>query len=934
MTGPLAFPRVAARQQARRLGARAAALAETRRATPWVFLVSLAVWWLQALVIPLDAGRDLATYLGAYVQLFQAHPIDLGYVLGRTPIAPLVSGGLLQFAGGALAEPVMSVLYAASIVAWFLAARTFSRTGSLFTVLVLLLYPGYGILFHELSSDALFAAAFAGWSLLVVRVLQVPSPRMFALVGAGVGVLALIRPSNQVLLVLALVPLALRASWRMRMFSTLAFVVPAVALIVAWTLNNGLRYDNYTFVRGGNATVPFFRAFVTDRIVRPSNGPASRELARVVRRQLLPVEPYRSYGITLREFFAHPSARMEVDLLALSDRLKGWHSNYRWLRDIGDEAVRAHPATYSRGVLSTTWDLLRQPVYRSPPAARSSRGGGSVVVGTETLPKPTEGEPIPTAHEGGVSTPDGSIYTVWTSPTEHHLVFVHPGDEQRYDSLHRRMDELAGNLPDRQGSSSLAHRLNQASRWFPPPALWIALALVALAYRRPRGARALVVPSLAGLLVIVVSALGLPAEPHYSVPVAPVFVLLAGAVLFAPRRVPAFRPTQSQRDRLRALSGGVAAAAGALAAAWAVKAYVTLIHNAFVEDRAPHDLAVFLRAAGRVLQLDSPYGFRADETYAYPPGLAFLVAPLHPLGAAAATLVWTLVALGALAASLWLLGLRDWRCYAVAFAFPFTRSAIDLGTIGPLLLLAVAAGWRWRENLARSASALGASVALKLYLWPLAAWPALTGRFRTTLAAAAAAVGLILLPWSVLGFAGLGGYPGLLRHLSSDEASSSYSVIALAVRAHLPEAVGVVVSLLVATGLLVAAGAVARMQGREGDALALTLCVAAALAASPIVWIHYFVLLLVPLALTQPRFSLLWLVPFAYYPLGEHSWPAGDAGKLGLALVTTCVILGAAVLTDLRPRRLLAHEESWPGRMAVPGPRKLEQPPKLHTGPP
>jgi Glycosyltransferase family 87 len=264
--------------------------------------------------------------------------------------------------------------------------------------------------------------------------------------------------------------------------------------------------------------------------------------------------------------------------------------------------------------------------------------------------------------------------------------------------------------------------------------------------------------------------------------------------------------------------------------------------------------------------------------------------------------VWTLVALGAIAAALWLLGLRDWRCYAVAFALPFTRSAIDLGTVGPLLLLAVAAAWRWRDRLSRTAAALGAAVALKLYLWPLAAWPALRGRTRTSLGAAGVAVALILLPWAVLGFAGLGGYAGLLHHLSSDEASSSYSVIALTVRAHLPETVGVVLSLLTAGALLAAGGLVARARTRNADAVALTVCIAAALAASPIVWIHYFLLLLVPLALTQPRFSLLWLVPFAYYPLGEHTWPAGDARRLGLGLLTTCVLLAATVLRGLERR--------------------------------
>jgi hypothetical protein len=53
--------------------------------------------------------------------------------------------------------------------------------------------------------------------------------------------------------------------------------------------------------------------------------------------------------------------------------------------------------------------------------------------------------------------------------------------------------------------------------------------------------------------------------------------------------------------------------------------------------------------------------------------------------------------------------------------------------------------------------------------------------------------------------------------------------------------------------------------------------------------------------LTQPRLSLLWLVPFAYHPLGEAAWPSGDARKLALALVTTLVILGASLLQVLNP---------------------------------
>jgi hypothetical protein len=886
-----------------RLSDRAATIAETHRGVAAVFVVALAWWWLTAIVIPLAAGRDLATYLGAYVQLFQADAIDLGYVLGRTPLSSLIVGGLLDIGGGWLAEPVTSLLYAGSIVAWFLVARTFSARAALLTAVVLLVYPGYGIVFHELSSDAVFAAAFAAWSLLAVRVLRSPSPRGFALVGAGVGILALIRPGNQALLLLVFLPLVLRAPRQTRLVWAAAFAVAAVALPAGWVIHNGIRYDNYVLARGGNATVPFYRTFVTDGIVRPSNGPASRELARAVQEDLLRKEPYRSYGITLDEFFERASSRLEVDLLTLSDRRKGWHSNYRWLRDVGVEAVRAHPADYARGVASSTWGMLRQAVYRSETsrAEVSTDQGGAAVV-QAGLPKPTEGEPIPAPREGGPTTPDGSIYTVWTSPTEHHLVFTHPGDKERYDALHRRMDELGSSLPDREGSPAVAHRLNQASRWFPPPVLWLLLGIGALAFRRLRGGWALWAPGVAGLLIIVLSALGLPAEPHYSLPVAPAFIVLAAAALLAPRRELA--PVTGWRAQLPHLAAAarpvLGVGAALLAAAWAAQNYISRVDWSFDADRAPHDLRVFLGAAGNVLDGVSPYAFRGDETYAYPPLLAFLVAPLEPLSAGVATLLWIVLSLGAIAAALWLLGVRDWRCYALTAAFPFTRSAVDLGTVGPLLVLAVAVAWRWRDRIVEPAAAFGAAVALKLFLWPLAGWLALTRGVRAAAAGAGLALALVLVPWAAIGFAGIGDYPGMLRRLSDDEATSSYSVIALAVRAHLPEVVGIVLSIVAAAALLLAAAWVGRderLSRRDRDVAVLTLALAAALAASPIVWVHYFLLLLVPLALTRPTLSPLWFLPFVYYPLGESAWPAGDARKLALALVATVAMLGAAVLS-------------------------------------
>jgi hypothetical protein len=88
--------------------------------------------------------------------------------------------------------------------------------------------------------------------------------------------------------------------------------------------------------------------------------------------------------------------------------------------------------------------LLWRPVFRDLHAERddaagsggdggsgaSGGGGDTIVVNGRRLPRPTEGEPIPAANQGGITTRDGSIYTVWTSPTDHHMVFRYPQDER------------------------------------------------------------------------------------------------------------------------------------------------------------------------------------------------------------------------------------------------------------------------------------------------------------------------------------------------------------------------------------------------------------------------------------------------------------------------------------------------------------------------
>jgi hypothetical protein len=512
-------------------------LADRRLGAIVLFVVALAVYAVRAIGWPLMGGRDLDEYLYGYVQFLDWHPLLPWSMLFRTPVPGIVDGTALDLAGGFFAEPLMAVLYAGSVVAWAVAARAFGTRAALLVAIALLAYPAYGLMFHEVSSEPLFAAAFSLWALLVVRATRVPSPARFALAGAGVALLALIRPGNAVLLAFAVFPFVLPGDRRQRLTRAGAFLLAGLIPLVAWAVLNGVRFGDYALARGGNAVIPFYRAFITDKIVSPENGPASRRLGDAVRRHLVTREPYKSYDVTVADVFRSGSFRIHEDLYLLSDQYFGWDSNYSVLRKAGIEAVQKHPESYASGVLKTIWLQLSESYFRTPPAKHEPARAPPPDTGGKgtALPAPTEGQPIPAGQSVWISRPDNCIRDVWTSATAHHFTFCRPGMKRHLAAINRELDSLFAALPKRAPNSELALRLDQASRWYPRLILWIGLGLIALLFRRPRETRTLLAIPLAALAVIALNALGLFADPHFALPVAPAFVFFGSCALLGRR---------------------------------------------------------------------------------------------------------------------------------------------------------------------------------------------------------------------------------------------------------------------------------------------------------------------------------------------------------------------------------------------------------------
>ena len=509
----------------------------SRYAVPAVLGASLAVYAIVSIGLPLQAGRDLARYLLHYAQLFDAQVVFPNALLSRTPGAPLVTGLLLE-GGPVVSEVGAALLYALSVVAWFCVARRFGALTAVSTAAALLLYPGYVLLFHQLASDALFAAAFALVALLLARATELSTAGRVGVLGLGVAAAVYTRPVGQVLVLLGLAPLLASRGYRARMLAGGTFVVAVFVPLVILSGHNAVRADDFTVVRGGSASL-LFRSFVADRIVKPDNGPASEELAGAVARQLLPNEPYRSRGIELETFFSSGSSRMHDDLTVLADRTWGWDDDYRHLGRVAREAILAQPAAYARGVGRDLWRLVLWPLYA--PVEESTSTVASVQPPPRTeqaVARPGEEEPIPSSREAPyISTPDGRIREVWTSPTEHSFVFRRPADRARAGELDREVTELLGGLPTRAQQPAIVELVNDLSRLYPRPFMWLAVGVAAALWRRPRG---IVVPiALAGsaLLVLLATSLAVYAVAEYAVPVVPALVLLATAgVLGRPPR--------------------------------------------------------------------------------------------------------------------------------------------------------------------------------------------------------------------------------------------------------------------------------------------------------------------------------------------------------------------------------------------------------------
>jgi alpha-1,2-mannosyltransferase len=240
-----------------------------------------------------------------------------------------------------------------------------------------------------------------------------------------------------------------------------------------------------------------------------------------------------------------------------------------------------------------------------------------------------------------------------------------------------------------------------------------------------------------------------------------------------------------------------------------------------------------------------------------------------------AGLLWDLLALVALGIALALIAgelqlrPRPWQAAAlltfVAVWPPLLNTLLN-AQVSPLLLLLYALAWRWarRGQSAAAGAALGIATALRLFPGLLVLYFALRRDWRLVGAALAtfAASSLVLLP-----VIGPGAYWDYIARetpaATADWIASQHNTSLAGLAYHLLGADASAATLLgrlLTVSLLLALVALTWMRRHVGfvrDEATFLAYVPAALLATPILWQHYFVVLLLPLALLGARLGML-----------------------------------------------------------------------------
>jgi alpha-1,2-mannosyltransferase len=271
-------------------------------------------------------------------------------------------------------------------------------------------------------------------------------------------------------------------------------------------------------------------------------------------------------------------------------------------------------------------------------------------------------------------------------------------------------------------------------------------------------------------------------------------------------------------------------------------------------DKLGFDFLAYHQAAVRLLHGQPLYDMSFESSggfglFYYPPTFAPLILPFGLLSATAAVWTWTAILIGSFAVGVAVLPVsrtvRWWIVLLAGLSWPFVY-AVKLGQVGPVLFLLFAIGWRWLDDPIRLGVSAGLGTAIKLQPAIIFVWAILTRRWAAVAAGAAVLAALAIAATVLAGPSSWSDFATLIRQVG-DPITTEHNFTPGAVAYQMGLSADLAALLQLASTVLVLGVVVAAARWATAEASYLVAVIASQML-SPILWDHYAMLLLLPVA--------------------------------------------------------------------------------------
>jgi hypothetical protein len=317
--------------------------------------------------LPFAEGRDAATYYLYFKGIFEREPVYPVLMLFRTPFTPIFFGISFELFGRLGPQIVLGCGFVLISTLAYKLLSSYSKWAGVACVVLIASNLRLFEYYNAVGSEGPQTILLMVWAYVAFRAMKSSGVGSGVLLGIATFLLVINRPANQLMLAGCCLPLlgGLAALMRRdnpfkkRLLCSVVSLGVGAGLTLAYMGYNLLRYDQFCVARLGGASIPFYRVFLEERLIRPSNGPKSEELAGLVRRKILSNQTIRQYGVDEETFFRFSTSRMFDEVFRACAEERGWDHDFGLLRDSAWEAARANPKEFWLGYINGVSDMFQ-----------------------------------------------------------------------------------------------------------------------------------------------------------------------------------------------------------------------------------------------------------------------------------------------------------------------------------------------------------------------------------------------------------------------------------------------------------------------------------------------------------------------------------------------------------------------------------------------